>query len=380
MAVAAIVFGGEQASPKSAIGRVDCSPLSESIPRIARPLCANVRLVTECVPGVESSRQFYVEAVRPVLDEAYPDLPHGAALLGRGSEVLGFDDEMSGDHNWEPRVLLFLRAEDLALHGDAVAETLRQRVPARFRDRPTAYEVHTLREFFLQQLGFDIDSELDAYDWLTFSEQRLLMFTAGAVYHDEVGLQAVRDRLEYYPHDVWLYLLLAGWWRVHPEANLVGRAGFVGDELGSALIGAQLVRDLMRLCFAMERKYAPYSKWFGTAFARLDCAAELSPILWKVLRAEIWKDRETSLMAAYEKLAAMHNALGITDPVATEVHQLWGRPFKVVWGDFPGALRARIHDPAVEQLADRWPTGTVDQFREVPLPARHRYQLLRLFE
>jgi Domain of unknown function (DUF4037) len=55
------------------------------------------------------------------------------------------------------------------------------------------------------------------------------MFTADEVYHDDVGLQPVRDRLAYYPRDVWLYLLIAGWWRVHPEVNVVGRAGSVGD-------------------------------------------------------------------------------------------------------------------------------------------------------
>jgi hypothetical protein len=44
------------------------------------------------------------------------------------------------------------------------------------------------------------------------------------------------------------------------------RAGFVGDELGSALIGSRLVRDIMNLCFLLEKQYAPYPKWFGTAF------------------------------------------------------------------------------------------------------------------
>jgi hypothetical protein len=111
----------------------------------------------------------------------------------------------------------------------------------------------------------DIDSELEARDWLTFPEHGLGMFTAGEVFHDDVGLRPIRDRLAYYPRDVWLYLLIAGWWRVHPEINVVGRTGSVGDELGSALIGSRLVSDLMRLCFLMERQYAPYSKWFGTA-------------------------------------------------------------------------------------------------------------------
>jgi hypothetical protein len=336
--------------------------------------------VSAFVPGLELSRQFYQDAVRPILDAAYPSLPHSAALLGRGSEVLGFDDEMSGDHNWEPRVLLFVRDDDQALHGEAIAETLRLQVPPRFADRPTKYGIHTVRGYFQDHLDFDVDAEIEARDWLTFAEQRLRMITAGAVYHDEVGLQVVRERFTYYPHDVWLYLLLAGWWRVHPEVNLVGRAGFVGDELGSALIASRLVHDLMRLCFLMERQYAPYSKWFGTAFARLACGAELSPILRTVLQAETWQEREEALMAAYALVAAMHNALEITPPVSTEVLQMWDRPFKVLWGDFPGALSARIEDPAVKHLAERWPSGNIDQVRDVLWNPRSRSQLLRLFD
>ena len=332
------------------------------------------------VPGLELSRRFYLEAVRPILAAEFPSVRHSAALLGRGSEVLGFDDEMSGDHNWEPRVLLFVRDDDQARHGEAIAETLRQQVPPRFADRPTDYGIHTVRGYFLDQLDFDVDREIEARDWLTLPEQRLRMITAGAVYHDEVGLEAVRDRFAYYPHDVWLYLLVAGWWRVHPEINLVGRAGFVGDELGSAVIASRLVHDLMRLCFLMERQYAPYSKWFGTAFSRLACAADLSPILWKVLRAETWPEREEALMAAYELVAAMHNALQITPPVPTAVEQMWNRPFKVFWGDFPGALSAQIEDPAVKQLAERWPIGDIDQLREVLWNPRYRSQLLRLFD
>jgi hypothetical protein len=173
---------------------------------------------------------------------------------------------------------------------------------------------------------------------------------------------------------------VAGWWRVHPEANLVGRVGSVGDELGSALIGSRLVSDLMRLCFLMERQYAPYSKWFGTAFSRLECGPELSPILRKVLQVETWQQREVALMAAYEKLAAMHNGLRLTEPVSTHVEQMWNRPFKVAWADIPGLLRAEIQDPAVVSIADRWPVGPVDQFRDLLWPARNRRLLLRLFD
>jgi len=55
------------------------------------------------IPGLELSRRFYWEAVRPVLDAEFPGLRHSAALIGTGSEVLGFDTPMSSDHHWGPR-------------------------------------------------------------------------------------------------------------------------------------------------------------------------------------------------------------------------------------------------------------------------------------
>jgi hypothetical protein len=332
------------------------------------------------VPGAELSRRLYDEVVRPVLRARFPDLPHSAALLGRGSEVLGFDDEMSADHDWKPRALVFLSEEDEPRHGAEVREVLQRSLPATFAGQPTESEVHTVRGYLRQQLELDIDRDIEARDWLTLPEHGLRMLTSGVVFHDEVGLQMARDRLAYYPRDVWLYLLVTGWWRVHPEMNLVGRAGAAGDELGSAVIGSHLVSDLMRLAFLMERQYAPYSKWFGTAFSRLACGPELTPLLWNVGRAETWPEREAALMTAYQRLVAKHNMLGLTAPVTTEVVQLWDRPFKVAWADIPDLLVPLIDDPAVVSIASRWPVGPVDQFRELYWTPKNRSLLLRLFD
>ena len=99
------------------------------------------------VSGRELSRRFYQEQVHPVLHIGYPGLPYSAALLGRGSEVLGFDDEMSRDHNWEPRVLLFLGDADHARYGKAVDRSLRDGLPARFAGYPTQFSLSTLRAY-----------------------------------------------------------------------------------------------------------------------------------------------------------------------------------------------------------------------------------------
>jgi hypothetical protein len=316
--------------------------------------------------GREICRDFYEDVVAPRLASDYAALPYAAALLGRGSEVQGFDDAMSADHNLEARVLIFLSEDDARHHGNVIEARLRAALPTTYADRPTHVEVLTIDRFLQARLGIspDGDHPLTAADWLTIEENNLRMITSGPIFHDDLDLTERQRQLAFYPHDVWLYLMLAAWWRLHPEANLVGRTGWVGDELGSAVIGARLVRNLMRLAFLQERQYAPYAKWFGTAFSRLECAASLGPQLAQVLQARDWHEREAALIDCYRVVAANHDRLQVTPPVDTGTTQLWDRPFRVFWGDFPGALRQAITDPEVIDIADRWPVGAVDDLRE----------------
>ena len=86
-------------------------------------------------------------------------------------------------------------------------------------------------------------SDSTAIDWLTIPQEKLRTVTAGAVYHDGIGLQAVRERFSYFPPDVWLYLLLSCWTRLGQEEHLAPRAGYVGDEIGSAIIASRLVKS-----------------------------------------------------------------------------------------------------------------------------------------
>ena len=363
----------------------------------------------EFIKGLELSRLFFEEAVRPVVEAEFPRLRYAAGLLGSGSEVLGFDTEMSADHGWGPRVDLFLAEEDYEAARAPLHETLRRKLPHRFRGYPTSFtapdptdngtqlpdardsgpvehkvEIMTPRGFLLGYLAFDPRDEPGPADWLTFPEQKLRTITSGAVFHDRVGLEELRRKFSYYPEDVWLYLLAAGWARVGQEEHLMGRAGAAGDELGSALVGARLVRDLMRLCFLMERVYAPYPKWFGTAFRQLACAAELSPHLRAALSADTWQERERHLAEAYRRVAAMHNALRITEPLPTEPRGFFGRPFRVIeLHGFADAVLARITDGRVRRIADRRPIGSVDQFSDSTDLVSHaswRATLRKLYE
>jgi len=327
------------------------------------------------VPGLELAAQFYADLVRPLLDETFPGLPHSAALLGPGSEVLGFDTARSADHDWGPRLQIFLAAEDAERAADAITRTLADRLPARFRDYPTRYtlsgdpdaapvhhcEVAGLGQWLTGQLGFDPSRGITTLDWLATPTQRLAEITGGAVFHDGLGeLGPVRAGLAWYPRDAWLYILACQWGRIGQEEAFAGRCAEVGDEVGAAVVAARLVRDMMRLVLLMHRRYPPYSKWLGTAFARLPIAPALTPALTGALSASNGRAREHHLCAALEATGTLHNETGLTEPVDPAVRFFYDRPFRVLdAGRFAAALRQAIADPRLRRLP---PTGAVDQF------------------
>ncbi len=343
---------------------------------------------TRFVAGLDLCESFYRELVAPIIGQDFSDMQYSAALIGSGSEVLGFDTEMSADHHWGPRVMLFVGPDDLIKYRARVVQTLSARLPRKFLGYSTSYsiplengvqllddgeegminhrvEVMSIRDFVYDYLGFDVADEIAPADWLTFPEQKLLCLTAGRVFRDEAGLEEMRKKFAYYPQDVWLYLLASCWTRIEQEEHLMGRAGIVGDEIGSAIIGARLVRDLMRLCFLMERRYAPYPKWFGSAFRKLVAGGLLEPILQQALSAQGWEERQLHLSKAYEYAATLHNQLNITEPLRTTVSQFHGRPFLVIsMGVFSQSITAKISDPAVRKLATRRLIGSVDLFSD----------------
>jgi hypothetical protein len=317
--------------------------------------------------------------VEPLLAAAFPALRYGAARLGDGSEVLGFDTDMSADHNYGPMMQIVLADPDFALADDMMA-VLDARLPESFEGWPVRYEcmgrphrapgwltaghgveLITLAALLTRQLGIGHDSP-DSIDWLAMPEQRLLTLTAGAVFRDDHGtLGAMRQRLRYFPQDVWLARLAAQWDRVGEERAFVGRTGDLGDDLGSRLVASRLVHDLMRIAFLVERRYAPYAKWFGTAFQQLDCAPQLSPMLEQVLAAADWQLREAGIANAAQVLAQMQVERAVPGAVPPRIAGYFTRPFQAINADeLASALRGAIADPALRTL----PAGAVDQFAD----------------
>ena len=334
--------------------------------------------------GIELSRGFYVDIVQPWLRQVAPQLRHSAALMGYGSELLGFDDETSRDHNWGPRVHIFVTRDQFGAHARPLVDAFSRVAPATYLGEPIGWrsrphppasgpesagalehglEVHTIEALLQGHFAIESVDDLTPRQWLGFAEQRLLAFTSGAVFHDDDNrLGRVRDRLAYFPHDVWLYRIACQWRRIAEEQAFVGRAGQVGDDLGSRVIAARLARDVMRMGFLLERRYAPYSKWLGSGFGRLSLAGLLLPHLQRVLRASEWMERQDALASAYLALAHRQNALGIAafEPVVGPYHE---RPFTTINADAAvQAAQSAISDAWIRQLPI---VGALDQVSDL---------------
>jgi hypothetical protein len=118
----------------------------------------------------------------------------------------------------------------------------------------------------------------------------------------------------------------------------------------------------MKLAFLYAHRYAPYSKWLGTAFSRLPIATHLLPHMQAMSTATDWQSREAHLLALYQHLATEHNRLAITTPLSASAQDYFGRPYQVIFADrFAKAISETITDPALQKLAQ---FGAVDQFTD----------------
>lgn len=354
--------------------------------------------MADFVPGLDLTASFFHETLQPLLADAYPRLRYAAARLGSGSDVLGYDTPMSMDHDWGVRMQLFLPEAEYQQLAAAVDELLRRSLPHRWRghavhfgpalpngsrlpgedgDGPVDHRITitTAPAFMWEHLRLRLERPLSVRDWLFTPQQKLLEVTAGRVFVDEIGdLTRLRQTVAYYPHDLWLYLLACQWTRIAQEDHLMARAGFAGDELGARVMAARLAHDVMQLGFLMARRYAPYPKWFGTAFARLPAAARLTPLLQQLLAAAGWQARQAALCAVCEQAAALHNELGVTPPLAAASAPYYERPFQVIHADrFVDSLRAAIKSEKIRALPA---AGSVDQFSH-STDLRENVQLLR---
>ncbi len=327
------------------------------------------------IKGLELCEGFFNSCAKGIIEKQFPHLKYTAGFIGYGSDVLGYDDIVSTDHMWGPRFYLFLRKEDIA-QKDAVFQTLSENLPYTYEGYSVNFTepdlndngvrhpmfisegkvnplvfIQTFESYLLEQLGISDLSNIKPFEWLAFSEHRLLSLVSGKFFVDGLNCAETLSKIQYYPEEVKLYLIASNWDILASEQAFIKRCGECGDEIGSRIISSRIAERLMRLCFLYKDTYAPYSKWFGTAFDKLCIDKRVMSSIQSALSADCLEEREDRIVEAQALVADMHNASRLTDYVDYHIEKYFGRNIKVIFAEkFAQATVKRLKNTVFDNV------------------------------
>ncbi len=237
--------------------------------------------------GLELSRAFYETCGKPMLEEQFPELlPYLAVgLFGSGSECLGYDDEVSQDHDFEPGFCIFLPGEETVDRRSAfLLERAYAKLPKSFLwfQRSVMQPVGGARhgvlrtaEFFGEKLGAP-DGVLTLQQWLTVPEQALCEATNGTLFYDGYGeVTRIRESLSYYPEEI-RRKKLAGHLLLMAQSGQYNYLRCIahGERAAAQLAAGEFVRSALSAIFLLNGKYQPYYKWSFRALRELPALAD----------------------------------------------------------------------------------------------------------
>lgn len=299
--------------------------------------------------GLALSRAFFEECGRPMLEQDFPQLlPYLAAgLFGSGSECLGYDDDCSQDHDFEPGFCLFLPGEDTVDRRSAfLLERAYAKLPRSFRgfSRPVMLPVGGARrgvlrtaEFFLKTAGTE-DGSLSTEQWLSLPEQALLEATNGELFFDSLGeVTGIRKALACFPEDVRLKRL-AGQLLLMAQSGQYNYARCLrhGEPAAAQLAACEFVNSALAAIFLLNRRYRPYYKWSFRALRGLAELSGLSAPLEAILTGMDGTRQQIDLVSS--AVAAALRAQGLTQVPGDDLER------------HAYAVNDRIADPAVRNL------------------------------
>ena len=293
--------------------------------------------------SLESSRRFYENTVRPMINEYFSEYEDRIAvgLSGEGSDCFGYDDFISRDHDFGTGVCLWITDEDYEKFGKELAAKYEELVDAvpnnnlsvRLRQRRGVMTIH---DFYSSILWIDCDTEnalITDSDWQNMDHNCIATAVNGEVFRDDLGtFTAYREKLlEYYPDHIWRQRLAEG---LHKYALALqvnyARCMARDDTVAARLCHMEGLEAAMELYFLLKKQFKPYYKWTYRRLAELDNDGIFSQQIKRLAEEpgdySVWKGKgyhpnylnlSDPLVVVAERVAAsivkMMNELGLTE-------------------------------------------------------------------
>lgn len=237
--------------------------------------------------GLELSREFYEQFGKKMLEEQFPDKLHEIAvgLCGEGSECLGYDDEISRDHDFDAGFCLWITKEAEREYGFKL-ERAYAKLPKEFMGvkRPTLspaggnrHGVIVIDDFYTKLLGENSAPD-SVKRWLYTPSSSLRAAVSGEVFRDDLGkFSEIRNILKKgYPEDIRRKKIAA-------HAALCHQAGVYNyerlvkrGETGAAQLAVfEFVKHAISIIYLLNNEYEPFYKWVYRGMRDLKVLSDL---------------------------------------------------------------------------------------------------------
>lgn len=223
--------------------------------------------------GLDLSRVFFL-TVKDRFSSFFPSAAFG--LVGEGSECLGFDDEISRDHDFGPAFCVWLPEAELESARPAL-ERIISGLPKAFEQYPTRFSgeaystgpgrertgVQGIETFYRKYTGLS-KAPHSWQEWLRIPEHFLAVCTNGEVFMDERGIFTAHRNalLAFYPEDVRRKKLASRCMEMAQSGQYNLYRCLKRSDAAAALQCASRFSDAaMSAVFLLNRRYTPFYKW-----------------------------------------------------------------------------------------------------------------------
>ncbi len=219
--------------------------------------------------GLDLCEAFYRQYGYPMIENEYAHIRQYMAigLMGMGSDCLGYDDEISHDHDFGPGFCIWLPQDIYQQYGQKIQASYEQ-LPKEFmgvkrltslhgQGRVGVFEINSFFEQFLQKIPHTLE------EWLYADENALLACTNGRIFDDYYGqVTEIRNQLKTFPEDVRIKKIARALAKMAQSGQYnYARCMQRQDEVAASLALNEFIDQTLSVVYLLNKKYKPYYKW-----------------------------------------------------------------------------------------------------------------------
>lgn len=239
-------------------------------------------------------------------------------LVGTGSECLGFDDEISEDHDFSSRCQLFLDDKEYNLYKsnlESILKTFCKEIELKSKLlKNVNVEIISISDFYKYYTLFENGPKTE-YEYRKVPMDLLCVAINGKVFLDNLGkFSEIRNRLlKFYPEDIRLKKMAF-------QLNKMAQSGQYNysrmikrrDTVAANIAQGEFIKHYLEFVHLLNKKYMPFYKWSYKSACSLEILGEFTKLNLKKLSETSIYDKESIIENICLNVVKILNDLGLS--------------------------------------------------------------------